>query len=108
MDEAKALYEWEYAKQLLYTQMVKDKVADVVHDTERAIADRSNLVHMGTVVAIGRAEAVVVETGMDTELGHIAGLLQGVEDDQTPLQRRLDHQGAHRQPADDAISGNQG
>ncbi len=70
-----------------------DKTADVVHDTELAIADRSNLVHMGTIVAIGRAEAVVIGTGMDTELGHIAGLLQGVEDDQTPLQRRLDDLG---------------
>ncbi len=51
------------------------------------------MVFMGTVVTYGRGTAVIVETGMNTELGNIADLIQGVEQEQTPLQRRLDHLG---------------
>ena len=45
---------------------------------------------MGTAIAAGGAQAEVVATGAATELGKIAGLLDRVEDEQTPLQRRLD------------------
>jgi Ca2+-transporting ATPase len=47
------------------------------------------MVYMGTVAANGRASAVVTVTGMNTELGKIAGLLQAYEPESTPLQRRL-------------------
>ncbi len=70
-----------------------DKTVDPVVEGEVALADRKNMVYMGTTVSMGRAEAVVTGTGMDTELGHIADLLQGVEDEQTPLQARLDQLG---------------
>ncbi len=48
---------------------------------------------MGTVVTYGRGEAVVVETGMQTELGKIADMIQTVENEPTPLQRRLEQLG---------------
>ena len=47
------------------------------------------MVYMGTTAAAGKADAVVVATGMDTELGRIAGMLGGTEREPTPLQRRL-------------------
>jgi Ca2+-transporting ATPase len=53
------------------------------------LGDRRSMVHAGTVVAAGRAAAVVVETGMRTELGRIAGLLERSPPETTPLQRRL-------------------
>ncbi len=48
---------------------------------------------MGTVVTGGRAKAVVYATGMKTEMGSIADMIQNIEDDQTPLQKRLGHLG---------------
>jgi Ca2+-transporting ATPase len=56
---------------------------------ETSLGDRVNMLFMSTVVAAGKAEAVVTETGMQTELGKIAGLLQRQEAEPTPLQRRL-------------------
>ncbi len=57
------------------------------------LGDRSNTAFMGTMVTYGRGKAVVVSTGMNTQLGMIASMLQQVEDEQTPLQRRLDQFG---------------
>jgi Ca2+-transporting ATPase len=54
-----------------------------------ALGDRLNLVFQGTEVVQGRAKAVVTKTGMDTEIGHIASMLQGVESEPTPLQQRM-------------------
>lgn len=55
--------------------------------------DKKSSVYMGTVVTGGRAKAVVYATGMKTEMGHIADMIQNIEDDETPLQRRLAHLG---------------
>ncbi len=55
--------------------------------------DKKSSVYMGTIVTGGRGKAVVYATGMKTEMGHIADMIQNIEDDETPLQRRLAHLG---------------
>lgn len=57
------------------------------------LGDRKNMVYMGTSVAGGRGKAVVIATGMATELGKIAGLVQQEKKEDTPLQRQLDRLG---------------
>ncbi len=66
-----------------------EKEAETIFDAGIGVADRSNMAWMGTTVAAGKASAVVVATGMNTQLGRIAGLLQTRKLSQTPLQRRL-------------------
>lgn len=60
---------------------------------DTALGDRRGMLYMGTSVSRGRGTAVVVETGMSTEMGRIAGLMQEVEQEETPLQRRLEQLG---------------
>jgi len=64
-----------------------------LHKKDLPLGDRFNMVFMGTSVVGGHAWAVVTKTGMQTELGKIARLLQTVEDRKTPLQLRLAHLG---------------
>ncbi len=66
-----------------------EKEADFVADSDIPLGDRLSMTYMGTVVTYGRAVAVVVETGMNTELGHIATLIQTTSQDLTPLQKRI-------------------
>lgn len=54
------------------------------------LGDRLNLLFMNTVLTRGRAELLVTETGMRTEMGKLAGMIAGAEDTETPLQRQLD------------------
>ncbi len=56
---------------------------------ETALGDRVNMVLSATMITAGRAVCVITGTGMDTEVGRIAGMLQAAEDTSTPLQRRM-------------------
>ena len=69
------------------------KNAATVLDKNVPLGDRKNTAFMGTVVTYGRGRGVVTSTGMHTQLGLIAAMLQNVETEETPLQRRLDQLG---------------
>lgn len=69
------------------------KLADRVYGEDVTVGDRKNMVYAGTVVTRGRGAAIVCGTGMETEVGHIAGLIQDAVEEETPLQRRLDNLG---------------
>ena len=60
---------------------------------EIPLGDRKNMCYMGSTVVYGRGKAVIVATGMDTEMGKIAGALASAQEEQTPLQRKLDELG---------------
>jgi len=66
-----------------------EKDADAAVDEKASVGDRSNMIFSGCSVTYGTAVAVVTATGMDTEMGKIAGLLEGESDTQTPLQKKL-------------------
>lgn len=63
---------------------------DRVPEGEAGIADRTNMVYSGSLVTYGRAEILVTATGMDTEMGKIAGLMNATKEKKTPLQVSLD------------------
>ncbi|NLO08404.1 MAG: cation-translocating P-type ATPase [Clostridiales bacterium] len=65
----------------------------VISDPKTSLGDKSNMAFMSTLVTYGRGEGVVVATGMDTEIGKIAKILDDDTNDMTPLQRRLDELG---------------
>lgn len=71
-----------------------EKVTAPLPNGSLAISDRRNMVYSGTSVSFGRGRAVVVATGMETEFGKIAKMLQTVETRRTPLQENLDKVGA--------------
>ena len=57
------------------------------------LGDRKNMCYMGSTVVYGRGKVVITETGMDTEMGKIAGALAAASDEETPLQKKLDSLG---------------
>ena len=63
---------------------------DAIIEGDVALADRANMVYSGSMVTYGRAEMLVTATGMETELGKIAGLMNAAKERKTPLQESLD------------------
>lgn len=70
-----------------------EKQTAVLSGARLPVGDRTNMVYAGTAIASGRGRAVVVATGMQTEFGDIARMLQTIERGKTPLQRNLDRLG---------------
>jgi len=70
-----------------------EKTARTLNGENLPLGDRLNILYMGTIVTYGRGEAVVTEIGMGTEFGNIAEMIQAVEREPTPLQRRLEQLG---------------
>ncbi len=73
--------------------MPVEKKAGTELPEEMPLGDRRNCAFMGTTVTYGRGAGIVVETGMETQIGLIAEMIQSYEEETTPLQRRLDQLG---------------
>ncbi len=71
------------------------KPADKIPDNISEPGEPSQNIFMGTIAVSGKARAAVIHTGMKTEMGKIADMIQNVEDDLTPLQKKLDRLGTH-------------
>jgi Ca2+-transporting ATPase len=70
-----------------------EKATQVIEGTDIAIGDRKNMVYSGTAVTYGRGKGIAIATGMQTEFGKIAAMLQEVEEGKTPLEKNLDRVG---------------
>jgi Ca2+-transporting ATPase len=70
--------------------VASSKDAEVIDKAEVPLGDRHNMAYMNTSVTRGRGEMIVTTTGMATEMGHIADLLNKTESEKTPLQKQLD------------------
>ncbi|KPU43796.1 calcium-transporting ATPase 1 [Oxobacter pfennigii] len=70
-----------------------EKHADRVFNEEVGLGDRVNMAYMSTVVTYGRGRGIVVDTANKTEIGKIADKIQDIEDEETPLQKKLDELG---------------
>lgn len=70
-----------------------EKDANAVLDEDASLGDRINCAYMGTVITYGRGKGMITETGMKTQMGNIANMLNESEDESTPLQKKLDSLG---------------
>ncbi len=70
-----------------------EKITQPIPEADLPLGDQHNMAFMGTTVTYGRGQMVVVDTGMHTQLGRVAGMIQDVQDSITPLQRRLNQLG---------------
>ncbi|MBQ2937992.1 MAG: cation-translocating P-type ATPase [Clostridia bacterium] len=70
-----------------------EKTAETIEDKEISIGDRKNMLFSSSLVTYGRGKGIVVETGMTTEVGKIAGMINSTEKQETPLQQKLNKLG---------------
>lgn len=70
-----------------------EKDAATIENEEVSLGDRTNMLFSSSLVTYGRGKGIVVETGMHTEVGNIAGMLNSVEETATPLQQKLNKLG---------------
>ena len=70
-----------------------EKIASEIEDTEIGIGDRINMLFSSSLITYGRGKAVVVDTGMNTQVGSIAKMINETEKEETPLQRKLNNLG---------------
>ena len=70
-----------------------EKTSETIEEKEIGIGDRKNMLFSSSLVTYGRGKGIVVETGMTTEVGKIAGMINSTEKQETPLQQKLDKLG---------------
>ena len=70
-----------------------EKSSDAIEDKNIGIGDRTNMLFSSSLITYGRGKGIVVETGMNTEVGKIAGIINETENTQTPLQLKLNKLG---------------
>ena len=70
-----------------------DKNTDVINDEKIGLGDRTNMLFSSSLITYGRGRGIVVATGMNTEVGKIAGMINEVEETETPLQQKLNKLG---------------
>ncbi len=70
-----------------------EKSSGIIEGKNIPLGDRKNMIYSGTTISYGRGRAVIVATGMKTEFGKIAGMLQSTKNRRTPLQENLDQLG---------------
>ena len=70
-----------------------EKNTEVIEKEKVGIGDRTNMLFSSSLITYGRGKGIVVETGMKTEVGKIAGMINEVEDTETPLQQKLNKLG---------------
>ena len=70
-----------------------EKDASALLDPAAPLGDRTNSAFMGTMISYGRGKGLAIGTGMNTQMGMIAEMLQSFENEQTPLQKKLEHLG---------------
>lgn len=70
-----------------------EKDAQAILPDDSGLGDRINSAYMGTIITYGRGKGVITDTGMKTQMGNIAGMLNEADDESTPLQKKLDSLG---------------
>ena len=70
-----------------------DKIQDTIDEDEIGIGDRKNMLFSSSLITYGRGKGIVVGTGMGTEVGKIAEMINEVDEDETPLQKKLNNLG---------------